>query len=95
MTEATDLYRLQRFRGLCGDFWNLAHEAVSALGAWDEKAGDWRFDQIDDDNNRLLAIRLAQLIEDYDQLVEQAHPWPRRVSPEASARALDLRQRMP
>lgn len=95
MTDAAALYRLHRFRSLCGDFWNLAHEAVSALGAWNEEAGDWRFDQITDDDDRLLAIRLSQAIEDYDRLTDQERPPPRRVSPEASARALDLRQRMP
>jgi hypothetical protein len=62
-----------RYRSLAGDFWNLAHEAVSALGAWNEEAQDWRFDQIEDDDNRLLAIRLSQLIEDYDQLSNEEH----------------------
>lgn len=86
MTDAADLYRLQRFRSLCGDFWNLAHEALGWLQ--DPQLASNKDAQV-------LAVRLELAIEDYDKLADQERPAPRRVSPEASARALDLRQRMP
>lgn len=84
--QSADQYRLQRFRSLCGDFWNLAHETLGWLQ--DPQLAS-------NTDAQVLAVRLELAIEDYEKLAEQERPTPRRVSLEASAHALDLRQRMP
>jgi hypothetical protein len=60
-----------RCRSVAGDLWNLAHEVLGALGAYDEQAQNWRVDRITDEDNRLLAGRLIQAIEDYEALGER------------------------
>jgi hypothetical protein len=60
----------QRFRSLAGDFWHLAHEMLSALGACAEGTKEWNLDQIADEN-RELAIHLILAVEDYDALNER------------------------
>ena len=61
----------QRYRSLAGDFWNLAHGALVALGAYDADDQQWHVERIKDDDNRVLAIQLIQAIEDYEALGER------------------------
>jgi hypothetical protein len=58
----------QRYRSLAGDFWNLAHGALEALGAYDESDQEWHVERIKDEDDRLLAAQLIQAIEEYDAL---------------------------
>jgi hypothetical protein len=64
-------YHNQRYRSLAGDFWNLAHEVLYALGANSGEDGEFHFDAIADGENRLLAIQLDQAVQDYDELTER------------------------